>query len=200
MAILNEERVKQIIADDAFETKALKAAANLAQKEAHEARVRYNFLVAHTGTEGATRGAVFFDCEANWSVLYSYMNRNGLSTVNFDDMCTAFATIKDSLATDATAGHVEVVSVVRTTPELRRDHIGEVARVQTNSSMPNYERKTSTVSPRGQVRLPRLPEPSVHLDLTKQEIIAMPPAKLKMMLAKGGKSTLDEVNRILQGR
>ena len=103
---LTPDQVKDVIAADAAETKAAKAALIVAQRGAMEAKIQFNFLQAFTGTEGVTRGAVFYACQANWSVLYAYMEAAGLSKTNFDDVVIAFYAVKDSLATDATAGHV----------------------------------------------------------------------------------------------
>jgi hypothetical protein len=129
------------------------------------------------------------------------MEAAGLSKTNFDDVVIAFYAVKDSLATDATAGHVQVRNMVRPSADLRHDHIGQVGDKLTNSSTPNYERKTSTVSPRGQVRLPRLPEPAMHLDFTRKEVIEMARnGSLKLALQKNGPAYRDEINRILAGK
>lgn len=81
--------IAEAIANDRADKKTEKGKALIAAQQAREAQAWYEFLVKHSGTRALQNKTVFYDCEANRSILDSYLREHFLST-DLHNLETAF--------------------------------------------------------------------------------------------------------------
>ena len=91
------EEIKRLIAEQSGETKALKAAAFKAKRDAEAEQGWYNFLKWHCGVRGVANGH-YLVCEANNKIMEEYIASLDDKRINFMALERAYQTCKDQLA------------------------------------------------------------------------------------------------------